>query len=164
MMTAKVIRWMILSVIATYICLFIFEDIPSTLIVCGVIAQIAHLSFLSSFPFFSATSPSFILAVVMVIVNHYFAFSHFGENYYPFSEVMAYFTICMWLVPFAFFVSLSANENILPTLGERRHLMAEENDVVSNYFSKKQKGYGLLSIFNTVKDSVTPSKAQFKSY
>ena len=116
----------------------------------------------------------------MVIVNHYFAFSHFGENYYPFSEVctvlqvslskilnlqvMAYFTICMWLVPFAFFVSLSANENVLPTLGERRHLMAEDNDVVSNYFSKKQKGYGLLSIFNSVKDSVTPSKTGYKSY
>ena len=29
---------------------------------------------------------------------------------------MAYFTICLWLVPFAFFVSLSANENVLPTM------------------------------------------------
>ena len=27
------------------------------------------------------------MAVVMVLVNHYFAFSHFGEKYYPFSEV-----------------------------------------------------------------------------
>merc|ERR1719431_741333 len=150
-------------VLLTFVGLFCFENLPPTLIVCGVIAQVAHLSLLSSFPFFSATSPSFIVSVIMVIVNHYFAFSHFGENYYPFSEVMAYFTICMWLVPFAFFVSLSANENILPTLGERRHLMAEENDVVSNYFSK-QKGYGLLSVFNSVKDTVTPSKSQFKSY
>ena len=77
---------------------------------------------------------------------------------------MAYFTICMWLVPFAFFVSLSANENVLPTINERRPLMSEDNDVVSNYFSKKQKGYGLLSVFNSVKDTVTPSKTQFKSY
>lgn len=28
---------------------------------------------------------------------------------------MAYFTLCLWLVPFALFVSLSANENVLPT-------------------------------------------------
>ena len=70
----------------------------------------------------------------------------------------------MWLFPFAFFVSLSANENVLPTLGESRHLVIEDNDVVSNYFSKKQKGYGLLSIFNSVKDSVTPSKIGYKSY
>ena len=28
------------------------------------------------------------MAVIMVLVNHYFAFSHFGEKYYPFSEVI----------------------------------------------------------------------------
>ena len=37
---------------------------------------------------------------------------------------MAYFTLCLWLVPFAFFVSLSANENVLPTTSERRPLLA----------------------------------------
>jgi len=158
MMTAKVIRWMILSVIATYICLFIFEDIPTKLIVCGLLAQVAHLALLSSFPLFSVSSPAFVMAVVMVLINHYFAFSHFGENYYPFSEVMAYFTICMWLVPFAFFVSLSANENVLPTFNESRPLLSEDNDLVSNYFSKKQKGYGLLSVFNSVKESLTPGR------
>ena len=140
------------------------------------------MALLSSFPFFSITSPSFMVSVVMVVANHYFAFSYFGEKYYPFSEVryqsiycirlqsycspqvMAYFTVCMWLVPFAFFVSLSANENVLPTLSESRPLLSGENDVVSNYFSKKQKGYGLLSVFNSVKDSLTPGKGQFKSY
>merc|ERR1712037_880107 len=110
----------------------------------------------TSFPFFSVTSASFILSVIMVLVNHYLAFSHFGENYYPFSEVMAYFTICLWLVPFSFFVSLSANENVLPTMNtmERRPLLSQEdnNDVVSNYFSKKQKGVGLLSVFNKIKE------------
>ena len=33
------------------------------------------------------SSPAFVMAVVMVLVNHYLAFSHFGEKYYPFSEV-----------------------------------------------------------------------------
>ena len=36
---------------------------------------------------------------------------------------MAYFTMCLWLVPFAFFVSLSANENVLPMTSERRPLL-----------------------------------------
>ena len=49
--------------------------------------QVAHLALLANFPFFSVSSPSFIMAIVMVFVNHYFAFSYFGENYYPFSEV-----------------------------------------------------------------------------
>lgn len=34
-----------------------------------------------------------------------------------FSEVASYFGICVWLVPFALFVSLSAGENVLPSMG-----------------------------------------------
>lgn len=30
-------------------------------------------------------------------------------------QVLAYFTFCLWIIPFAFFVSLSAGENILPS-------------------------------------------------
>eukprot|EP00091_Calanus_sinicus_P007579 TRINITY_DN18690_c0_g1_i1.p1 TRINITY_DN18690_c0_g1~~TRINITY_DN18690_c0_g1_i1.p1 ORF type:complete len:178 (-),score=23.71 TRINITY_DN18690_c0_g1_i1:393-860(-) len=155
---------MVVLVLMTYIGLFIFENIPTSLVVGGILAQLAHLALLSSFPFFSVSSPSFIVAVIMVLVNHYFAFSYFGENYYPFSEVMAYFTICMWLVSFCLSSCLFQLMKCAATINERRPLMSEDNDVVSNYFSKKQKGYGLLSVFNSVKDTVTPSKTQFKSY
>lgn len=34
-----------------------------------------------------------------------------------FSQVASYFGICVWLVPFSLFVSLSANDNVLPTMG-----------------------------------------------
>ena len=127
------------------------------MILFGILAQVNHLVLMNEFPFFNLGSPQFISAIgksrmplsieehfpqfmfyisVLVIVNHYLAFSFFGEHYYPFSEVtnyfltfettvwalpkmnvpifqvMAYFTLCLWLVPFAFFVSLSANENV----------------------------------------------------
>ena len=93
------------------------------MILLGIAAQISHLFLLQNFPFFNLTSPSFLASSALVIVNHYLAFNFFGENYYPFSEVMAYFTMCLWLVPFAFFVSLSANENVLPTTSERKPLL-----------------------------------------
>ena len=32
-----------------------------------------------------------------------------------FTEIASYFGICVWLVPFALFVSLSAGDNVLPT-------------------------------------------------
>ena len=86
------------------------------MIIFGVISQIAHLMLLNEFPFFNLMSPQFILSIgkfiyfdhnynshrsydvdfifyefqtitALVIVNHYLAFSFFGENYYPFSEV-----------------------------------------------------------------------------
>lgn len=34
-----------------------------------------------------------------------------------FSEIASYFGLCVWLIPFALFVSLSASDNVLPTIG-----------------------------------------------
>src|SRR4051812_34135516 len=34
-----------------------------------------------------------------------------------FAEIASYFGLCVWLVPFALFVSLSAGENVLPSMG-----------------------------------------------
>lgn len=84
-------------------------------------------------------------------------------------QVLAYFTFCLWIIPFAFFVSLSAGENVLPSTmqpgGEEGPLRSgggtgDENcmpvhtraapahppacvsadDVVSNYFTKGKRG------------------------
>ncbi len=71
--------------------------------------------------------------VVLVIANHYLWFRHFSApstsansySNYPydrpdiptFTEIASYFGLCVWLVPFALFVSLSAGENVLPSMG-----------------------------------------------
>lgn len=34
-----------------------------------------------------------------------------------FTEIASYFGLCIWLVPFCLFVSLSAGENVLPSMG-----------------------------------------------
>merc|ERR1719481_2114203 len=70
-LTAKVIRWMIILTLLTYIGLFLFENLPLSMIGCGILAQVTHLALLSSFPFFSVSSPSFLAAMLMVLVNHY---------------------------------------------------------------------------------------------
>lgn len=36
--------------------------------------------------------------------------------------------------------------------------ISDDNDVVSNYFSRKGKKYGLLSLFNYAKDSILPQR------
>lgn len=72
---------------------------------------------------------------VLVIVNHFLWFRHFStppampasrysttsrydySDLPSFTEIASYFGICIWLVPFAMFVSLSAAENVLPSMG-----------------------------------------------
>ena len=72
------------------------------------------------------------MALVLVFTNHIFWFRHFSHppslpssqyNRYvsqdmpTFTEIASFFGICVWLVPFALFVSLSAGENVLPSMG-----------------------------------------------
>lgn len=69
---------------------------------------------------------------MLVLVNHIAWYRHFSahqkkayanmssfyeqpDNIPSFTEVASYFGICVWLVPFALFVSLSAGDNVLPT-------------------------------------------------
>jgi hypothetical protein len=68
------------------------------------------------------------------LVNHWIFFTHFQKppprptyDHYTrygttdstmtpsFNEVASFFGICVWLVPFTLFISLSAGDNVLPT-------------------------------------------------
>ncbi|XP_052072339.1 protein TEX261-like [Mytilus californianus] len=159
-LTGKTIKYLIMFTTAVYIGLFLFEDLDTSLIIVGLSGNAAYFALLQSFPYFILSSPSFIASVIMVIVNHYFAFSYFASVWYPFSDVMAFFTICLWIVPFAFFVSLSANENVLPTMTENRTKSEDATDVVSNYFKRKTKGLGLLSFLKHAQDTVLPQRVR----
>jgi hypothetical protein len=52
----------------------------------------------------------------MFCAHQYTVFQYFSRHWHPFSDVLAYFTVCVWLVPFSFFVSLSASDSGLPTV------------------------------------------------
>jgi hypothetical protein len=70
-----------------YIGFLLFEDFPASVIICGIISQVAHLFILKTFPFVMIASPAFIVAIIMLIINHYLAFQYFAAVYYSFSEV-----------------------------------------------------------------------------
>ena len=135
------------------------------------------LGLLRGFPMIDLSSPNFILSLIMLTINHVLAFGHFGEvkcdfwifnsqlgvrlwpffqEYHPFHDVLAYFTLCVWLVPFTFFVSLSAGENVLPT-----SYSSGQEDALSHYMNrgKKQRG-GLLKVLEFCREAVLPSRAK----
>ena len=51
------------ATLSIYVCLFLFEELSTTMILAGVAAQISHLFLLQNFPFFNLTSPSFLTGV-----------------------------------------------------------------------------------------------------
>ncbi|XP_062597961.1 protein TEX261-like [Saccostrea cucullata] len=159
-LTAKIIKYMLIGTTVIFLGLLLFEDLPLYMTVLGLVGNIAYFFVLQTFPYFELMSPSFLFSIALVVVNHYFAFSYFSTVWHPFSDVLAYFTICLWLVPFAFFISLSANENVLPMTTGTRVSTSEESDVVSNYFKRKGKKYGLLSFFKYAQEGILPQRTR----
>jgi uncharacterized protein YacL len=159
-MTAKIIRYTILSTTLVLLGFLVFEDLPLMLVGCCLASNLMYYLMMQTFPFTQLMSPSFILSIVLLVVNHYMAFSFFSSVWYPFSEVLAFFTVCLWLVPFALFVSLSANENVLPTSVMPEVKSETDGDIVSNYFRRKGKRYGLLSFLKSAQDTILPQRVK----
>ncbi|XP_006820688.1 protein TEX261-like [Saccoglossus kowalevskii] len=157
-MAAKIIKVFLIFTTVVYIGLILFEEFPLKVTLTGLFSNIIYSLLLRNFPFIELTEPVFLIGCVMVVVNHYLAFQYFASVWYPFGEVLSYFTICLWLVPFSFFVSLSANENVLPTLSEPQRQSGDSDDVVSNYFKKSRKRYGILSVFDYLQEKVFPTR------
>ncbi|XP_065518805.1 protein TEX261 isoform X2 [Lathamus discolor] len=152
--TKRIIKYMIWFSSAVLVGLYLFEQFPGFMVGVGLFTNLVYFGLLQTFPFIVLTSSNFILSCGLVIFNHYLAFQYFAEEYYLFSEVLAYFTFCLWLIPFAFFVSLSAGENVLPST------VQPGDDVVSNYFTKGKRGKrsGILLIFSFIKEAILPSR------
>eukprot|EP00127_Corallochytrium_limacisporum_P002843 Clim_evm22s142 gene=Clim_evmTU22s142 len=162
-MTRKGIQITIMAVGIIQIGFLVFERVPLWITGLGLVALVLYTTLLDKFPYFDFVSPQFLGSAAIAILHHYFVFRYFGEVWYPFSEVVAYFTICVWLVPFLYFLSLSANENTLPTaVISTQDLGSSGSGMVSGGFGKGgSKRQGLLSIFQWIgrqKESMLPSR------
>ncbi|RMZ82861.1 hypothetical protein DV737_g1907, partial [Chaetothyriales sp. CBS 132003] len=136
-LAAKVLRKLVYVVIAIQTLLWLVDGLPFSLIALGVASHLVYMSNLRHFPIVKLTDPLFILSCILVIINHWLWFRHFSEprvsqgsfkafkdlysapvyDQPDFTQIASYFGLCVWLVPFALFVSLSAGENTLPSMG-----------------------------------------------
>lgn len=162
-MAKYIITWTVVATAGFHIGLQLFEDIPLHLNALGLLQQLLHGLLLRDFPVVRISSVTFITSVLTLILHHYLAFKFFGAVYYSFSEVLAYFTLCLWVVPFAMFVSLSANDYVLPTTGEKQPLLLGDNNVLTDYLSRKSKRYSLLSFFSYARIPFCRSEARRRS-
>lgn len=134
----RLLTRLIYAIITIQILLVIFDRFPLTLSILSILSHLVYASNLRRFPIVKLTDPLFILSCILVLLNHWLWFRHFSKPPTPsrqsdsnwrqpyaynyedmpsFSEVASYFGLCVWLVPFALFVSLSASENVLPSMG-----------------------------------------------
>lgn len=129
--TKRILKRIIYAVIGTHVVLWMFDRFPFWLSLFLIFSNYVYLQNLHKFPYVLLTSPVFLASCALVVINHFLWFNHFHNPYIPpleirlkpnyrppriplFSEICSFFGLCVWFVPFALFVSLSANDNILP--------------------------------------------------
>ncbi|EEH19061.2 hypothetical protein PABG_01380 [Paracoccidioides brasiliensis Pb03] len=142
----RLLSRLIYCIIAVHIPLCLVDHLPFTLCSFSIISHYIYSLNLRRFPIVKLSDPIFITSCLLVGLNHWLWFRHFSDpisllqgspmpwttdestnrqhHYYDtppdlpsFTEVASYFGLCVWLVPFALFVSLSAGENVLPSMG-----------------------------------------------
>jgi hypothetical protein len=122
--------------------LYIFDGLPFWHLAFGIVCHVVYLQhFSKSWPFISLASPTFILSCVLVVVDHFIWFFHFAgvaqeakrtraakyrysaqpmaKDPPSFLDVATFFAICVWFIPLFLFLSLSANDNVIPSFGKR---------------------------------------------
>ncbi|EDN07585.1 DUF396 domain-containing protein [Histoplasma capsulatum] len=142
----RLLSRMIYFIITLHVLLWLVDQLPFSLCTLSIISHFIYATNLRHFPVVKLTDPIFITSCLLVGLNHWLWFRYFSnpistqsssmpwskdadrnsrQPYHygsmtdlpSFTEVASYFGLCVWLVPFALFVSLSAGENVLPSMG-----------------------------------------------
>lgn len=114
--TKKLIQYTIIGVMVIHGMLLILDRFPFYQITVGLATHGAYLAMLKDFPFIGFTSPIFIGSCVLMVLDHYVWFQFFSVmGIYRLTHVLGFYLLCVWLVPFGYFVSLSVNDSVLPS-------------------------------------------------
>ncbi|KIO32848.1 hypothetical protein M407DRAFT_66164 [Tulasnella calospora MUT 4182] len=127
------------AIILLHLGLWFTENMPIRLIAFSIFCHVVYLqNFSATWPLISLTSWSFLGSCILVVADHFLWFFHFANHnqemrrrggynrppyhhnpqlnrHHSFMEVASFFGTCVWLIPLFLFLSLSANDNALPT-------------------------------------------------
>ncbi|KDR83908.1 hypothetical protein GALMADRAFT_86590 [Galerina marginata CBS 339.88] len=130
---AKMIGQRSIYVIMVLHVVFYFTDsLPLVQTIFSLTCHVVYLqNFSSTWPLISLTSLSFLASCALVIADHFIWFFYFARitnearhakvyrgldvSAPGFTEIASFFAICIWYTPLFLFLSLSANDNALPT-------------------------------------------------
>ncbi len=167
-LSARLLRNLVYTIIGMQTLLWLVDGFPFYLTALGIASHAIYASNLRHFPIVKLGDPLFILSCVLVLINHWVWFQHFSrpvpyrdsgsswgnrsrDRYQTtvpqptFTEIASYFGLCVWLVPFALFVSLSAGENVLPSMGSE-YATGERNGTMGQRRKRRNTGMAKATV------------------
>ncbi|TBT96532.1 putative Erv26-like transmembrane adaptor protein [Hamiltosporidium tvaerminnensis] len=88
--------------------------------------QFLFYSLLDIYPAILPTNIYFVVGSLMAVINHFLFLRALVKGDHYILEMIFYFIVVVWLTPFCFFLSLSANDETLPVKGTKTKTRAGE--------------------------------------
>lgn len=150
----KILTKLVFGIIGTFVLLMFIDGLPIKLCLLSIFSHVIYYKNLDKFPLINLKNMYFILSIILVFLNHYLWFGFFNKpeaippqyrydpNYkvkpkYNFPQVASFFGLLVWLVPFALFISLSANDLALPLSNEG--MKSKGDSEMNKTFASKSK-------------------------
>eukprot|EP01038_Epipyxis_sp_PR26KG_P005671 gene5671-7828_t len=134
-MTGKIIKIALISALVLHLLLWI-DGLNTFESLFGFCAHLVYGTMLQDFPFVKLLSLPSIASLVLFFVTNIIWLQYFMNNSYDILQIFGFFVILVWMIPCALFVSLSINDNTLPTMNAGTSV-SEGNITTSN---SKKKG------------------------
>ncbi|XJO71440.1 hypothetical protein BDV3_000954 [Batrachochytrium dendrobatidis] len=153
-LSKKIIGYAIWISVGSHMML-LMDGFPWTGVVFSLVCHAWYSTMLPSFPAIEATSVKFIISCLLAVADHFVWFFYFSSRHYSISEIGSFFAILVWMVPFLFFISLSANDYTLPAFDTKSispHNVDESTKKKNNNFIKS-----IAKWMSGVKETVAPS-------
>jgi hypothetical protein len=157
--TGKVLRYAYGVIMIVFVILW-WDGLPMFECCIEVVALICYLSMLMSFPFVQFMSFPTISSMIAFLVTNLTWVQYFLAHDYDALSIIGFFVVIVWTIPIGLFVSLSANDNVLPGLfGQPTDGGNGLDNSSSNSSSGKKKSIfrsiadGLLNQFDVLGDS-----------
>ena len=114
--TGRILKGLIYSIVSMY-AIFYVDGMPWKQTLAGIVCHLTYYLTLSTFPFIEIFSLKSLASVIAIIVSHYFWFEYFMEMEHQFSmhQILGFFIVMVWAVPVGLLISLTINENVLPS-------------------------------------------------
>ncbi|CAG9460052.1 unnamed protein product [Pedinophyceae sp. YPF-701] len=113
-LTKRVITHAIQAVAVMHVLCWVWDRLPFLPIAVGLGCQALFHRNLKKFPFIELSSPDFAGAAGLVVVDQLLWYKHFAGKGYSLEFLVCFNAVMVWLIPFAFFLSISSNESFLP--------------------------------------------------
>lgn len=114
--TGRVMKGLVIGVVAVYVILAI-DGLPVKETLIGVVSHLTYYTMLSKFPFIEIVSLKSLASLSAIVGSHYFWFAFFINHQHDFAmhQILGFFIVMVWAVPCGLLISLSINENTLPS-------------------------------------------------